>query len=72
MYVLHCVGKLQEKKGVECVVDYLRRRYDSDQGQKYAFAKHTKSDIYTTDIDDLVKRLPKPSLVKQLIFFPAK
>ena len=72
--IVHYVGKVvEEVEGEvgeqEYVVDYLRRWYDDDQGEKYAFGKPNAPDKHPVSVADVLKKLPQPFILKNLALF---
>lgn len=72
--VYHHVGKILEKSGNtgnSWVVRYYRRCYgELSTKDSIAFKEPANPDIYETNEGDIVKVLPKPSIIKGRMVFP--
>lgn len=70
----HHVGKILEKSGNtgnSWVVRYYRRCYgELSTKDSIAFKEPANPDIYETNEGDIVKVLPKPSIIKGRMVFP--
>ena len=69
--VFHYVGKVEKcAEDNTYIIEYFRNKHIND-GNSYAFTKPNNPDIYETLIEDIVRKLPKPSFIKDKLVFPA-
>ncbi|KAK4320944.1 hypothetical protein Pmani_008199 [Petrolisthes manimaculis] len=66
----HFVGKIVNKEEENCWnINYLRCCFDDSSPRCVSFKEPENLDFFITDSESIIKLLPKPTFVKQKLYF---